>query len=869
MAMSDFDEDILNDFLTESLELIDELDGDLVSLEANAEDTELLNRIFRALHTIKGSASFLAITNLVNFAHAAEDALNVIRRHEVRVNQPVMDALLRSVDVLRTQFDALQAGAEPAPGPEDLVAALHEIAAGRAPQGAGAVNTPAAADPGHDAPPAPAGGAVAIAESQPQSSPSGDPADEDAASPGPTLILGVQRLSLGSSKSDLLGYMVEDFRDSVEQLGEEVARLSNSGQRHEAGLQLAELAEGLGRIVEFFDCESLARLVSILEVAGEHVDDVSDAALSQALPRLRTVLHLLESQCPLLGQGEIFVYDISLLSERLVDLVLGHELPPEAVLPSEAAVADVMRIDQVRGGPATSPEGATASAAAEASVVANPTPSAADSVRRCGAGQGEATAVVGDARAVVEAAADEDDGAPSIEVPRTTRKIESTAGDDDEEDGTTAASGSSANDRGTRSKGSGTGSAGGAANGKSASKLEATIRVEVRRLEALQNLVGELVIQKNRLVALSRQVAVNKSVDNNLREAVQAAAGDLDRVTGEIQVGVMRTRMQPLDKLFGKYPRLVRDLARSTGKKIHLEIEGGDTEVDRSVLEELGDPLVHILRNSADHGVEPPADRLSAGKAETGCIVIAAEHQGGHVVIRVRDDGRGINRQRVAAKAVERGLVTADEIAGMSDREILNLVMMPGFSLAEKVSDLSGRGVGMDVVKTNIQALGGQVELESTEGQGTTITIKIPLTIAIMNAMMVRVEREMYAIPLTSILEIVRPESKQIKTVRGNPVMRLRDSVLPLIDLADEFNIRTPDTRTPFAVVVGVGDQRAGLLVSHLIGQQEIVIKPLDEDAKSTDAISGATVRDDGGVSLILDVARLIEGATRHARQAA
>jgi two-component system chemotaxis sensor kinase CheA len=322
--------------------------------------------------------------------------------------------------------------------------------------------------------------------------------------------------------------------------------------------------------------------------------------------------------------------------------------------------------------------------------------------------------------------------------------------------------------------------------------------------------------------------------------------------------------MQPLDKLFGRYPRLIRDLAAKTGKKIQLVIEGGDTEVDKSVIEELGDPLVHLLRNSCDHGLELPEDRVKAGKSETGTLTLRASHEGSHVRVLVIDDGRGLSREKICKKAVERGLATAEQVATLSDREIWNFIFEAGFSTAEKVSDLSGRGVGMDVVRTNIHKLKGSIELSSELGKGTTISITIPLTVAILPAMMVGVGDEIYALPLGSILEIVRPQDDQISSIGGHRVMRLRDSVLPLVDAAELF-CQPADKRreSPFAVVLQQHEKRVGLMVTRLIGQQEVVIKALDETGANSmpKAVSGATVRDDGGVSLIVDVDRLISMA--------
>ncbi len=403
------------------------------------------------------------------------------------------------------------------------------------------------------------------------------------------------------------------------------------------------------------------------------------------------------------------------------------------------------------------------------------------------------------------------------------------------------------------------GDAGGAKKQAQATNVDQTIRVEVGRLETLMNLVGELVLQKNRIAALSRKLGAAASMEVASKEAMTLAASGLDRVTADIQVAVMRTRMQPLEKLFGKYPRLIRDLCGKTGKKIDLVIEGGETEVDKSIIEELGDPLVHLLRNSADHGIEMPADRVAAGKPETGTITLRASHEGSHVQILIIDDGRGFQREKILKKAVERGLVKSEDAGGLSDKEIYRFIMLPGFSTAEVVSDLSGRGVGMDVVRTNIESLDGSIDLSSKAGKGSTVAITIPLTVAILPAMMVAVAHEIYAIPLTNILEIVRPLADQISTVGGHRVMRLRDAVLPLIGAAELFGLESSKpVECPFVVVLTQNEKRVGLLVTRPIGQQEIVIKALDGLNSQSGTVSGATVRDDGGVSLIVDVGELV-----------
>jgi two-component system chemotaxis sensor kinase CheA len=299
-------------------------------------------------------------------------------------------------------------------------------------------------------------------------------------------------------------------------------------------------------------------------------------------------------------------------------------------------------------------------------------------------------------------------------------------------------------------------------------------------------------------------------------------------------------------------------MARMTNKKINLDIVGKDTEVDKSVLEQLADPLVHILRNSSDHGVESPEDRVKAGKPEAGTIRLEAEHQGSHVRVAITDDGKGLDREVLGAKAIEKGMTTPEKLEQLSDEDVFGFIFGAGFSTAKVVSDLSGRGVGMDVVRTNINKLNGTINVMSKKGHGTTIEILIPLTVAIMPAMVVGVGAHMYSIPLQSIVEIVRPEPEEVRSVSGHPVMKLRDIVLPLVDMRKRLDETRVEGGGRFAVVVAVGGQRVGLCVDKLIGQQEIVIKPLDDSYTQGGPFSGATIQEDGNVCLILDVVQLI-----------
>ena len=764
MSINDFDPEILQDFLTESGELLEQLESDLVVLESTPTDPELLNQIFRALHTIKGSASFLALTNLVEIAHCSESALNSARNGELLIGKPEMDLLLAAVDILKVQFDELTDGeTELSPADPSLICKLTIL-----------------------------GDGGSIDENEPsETSTNSDPvtmesSDDDL---GSTLPDGrtVKKIELDSSKLDLIEHLAADIDESITQAISKIDDLADPANRSPTGHVLTDLFEDIARTVDFFEIEEVLELANSLVEALNELDSLDDEQIIQLTPRLHGVCLLLNEQTKELVNQRLITWESDTLLQRLSAIAEGKELT-EGILEKGSDPIAALHADGIAYGTLEN---------------AQNTRSSAISVGQTDSNQGIS---------------------PPAGVP----------------DAQTAVTQTTDNKK------------------MAVNTIEQTIRVEVSRLESLMNLVGELVLQKNRIGAMSEDIG-RSVMDTDFIEQMEITASTLDRVTGDIQLAVMRTRMQPLDKLFGKYPRLIRDLATKTDKKIQLEIIGGDTEVDKSVIEELGDPLVHLLRNSADHGVEMPQDRIDAGKDETGTIQLVAGHEGSHVCVQIIDDGKGLNREVIGSKAVENGLVTQEQLPSLSDDEVFRFILEPGFSTADQVSDLSGRGVGMDVVRTNIESkLKGNISIESKPGQGTTINISIPLTVAIMPAMMVAVSDEVFAIPLTNITEIVRPSPDMLSELGDEPVIHLRGSVHPLISSQDIFDV--PEIQRldeDFVVVIGFNQKIIGLRVSSVIGQQEIVIKPLD-GVKREGPISGATVRNDGGVSLIMDIAELM-----------
>lgn len=748
---SGVDPSILNDFLTETGELIEGLDTDLVRLESASgdESRELLNGIFRALHTVKGAAGFLHLTELTTFAHAAEDALNKLRAGEAEITARTLDVLLKSVDVLREMHETLGEGGVLEQCPREIIEGLHEI--GSDADGSGS---------------APEGG-------------TGQQDSEQPAAGG--TIAGERPLALSPAKESLLDMMVVDLSESAALMGKALER-ARAGERGPAAAQLDELFDGLRKTLEFFELDGA---VEMIDLATRHASRLAICIEADAASLL----------------GELGVIWSTL--GRLADALGRHAA-------IDINVATLFHADGTEDG------------------------------------MGDGAALAGSVGASSRGTEGESDTGGA-----TDRRGADGAGGCGP-DGVERRTG----DRRSAGGAGGSGGAGGE-DGHGANAAAQTIRVEVGRLESLMSLVGQLVLTKNRFLALSRRLR-EVELPSQLNSDTLTAATELDRLTAQLQMGVMRTRMQPLAKLFDRYPRVIRDIARATGKRINLEIVGKETEVDKSVLELLADPLVHMLRNSADHGIESTEARLRAGKSPDGTIVVEAEHRGSHVRVLVRDDGKGIDPRVIGRKAVEKGLVSEEDLATMGDEQIIQLIFAAGFSTAEQITDLSGRGVGMDVVRASVARMGGSVSVSSRVGEGSVVEILIPLTVAIMPAMVVGVVQQFFCVPLQTIVEIVKPEEVGSHSLVGQAVMKLREEVIPLIDLGHALGCtRKPEARR-FAVVTDAGGRRVALLVDCLVGQQEIVIRPLDDECVQGGPFSGATIREEGDVSLIVDVNEVV-----------
>ena len=643
--MDEFQE-ILQDFLVESFELVEKLDEDLVELENNPEDLELLNGIFRVAHTVKGASSFLNFDVLTHLTHHMEDVLNKARHGELLITPDVMDVVLESIDLMKALLETIRdTSADAGIDVSACVVRLDKITGGD-----GEVATPVAAEP------------VVVAAPEAVAEEEEDDTDYDNMSP--------------------------------DDLEAEIEKLLQERQAEDKAKREAKIAAG---------------------------EDVIAA-------------------------------------------------PPEPMEESEVT-------------PTPKPEPTPAPAPVA------PTPAASASPK----------------------AEEPKAAAPAKRAPAT---------------------------------------------------VEQTIRVDVKRLDHLMNLIGELVLAKNRLIKINDDVEERYEGEEFLEELNQVVS-IVSLVTTDLQIAVMKTRMLPIGKVFNKFPRMIRDLSRELNKKIELELAGEDTELDKSIVEEIGDPLVHIIRNSCDHGVETPEVRLAQGKDETGTIGLKAYNEGNQIVIQIDDDGKGLDIDMLKNKSLEKGIITEKEADNMSEKEAFALIFKPGFSTAAAVTNVSGRGVGMDVVKTNIEKLNGMIDIDSEIGVGTSMKLKIPLTLAIIQALLVGVQEEHYAIPLASVLETVRISKDEIYTVEGRSVMRLREEVLSLVHIGDIFEVeRILDaSEHAYVVVLGLGTSKLGLIVDTLVGQEEIVIKSLGDYLKGIEGVAGATIRGDGGVTLIVDVVALMSMA--------
>jgi two-component system chemotaxis sensor kinase CheA len=646
--MSSFNEmdEILQDFIVETTELLEGLDEDLVALEKSPKDADLLNKVFRAFHTIKGSSSFLGFDKITQLTHKLEDLLNSLRRFDLELTPSIMDAILSSVDKLKTMVDMVK-----------------------------------------------------------------------------------QNQAI----------------DNVE-IEQEIQRLL-SAQENNSQAQVEQQVE-----------------------------------LPPQEPNMEAESDIVKLQIEEIQQEEPPVAK----KTNLTDEELNAEI--------QRLLAQRMKEDEEKR---KAKQNASSSKPAESSFAAK-------------------------------------DSKPKQTSPIATNQPTQTKQEPQD---------------------------------KSKQDLEKqTIRVDVKKLDDLMDLAGELVLAKNRLVRLANIVSETSQSDE-IADSLSNISSQITLVTTDLQMAIMKTRMVEIGKVFNKFPRIVRDICRDLNKEVNLVIEGAETELDKSIVEEINEPFVHLIRNAIDHGIEPPAERIQKGKNRIGTLKLSASQEGNHIVISVEDDGKGMDQEKIKQKAIENGIVTPQEASQMSENDVFNLVFLPGFSTASQVSNLSGRGVGMDVVKTNIEKLNGIISIKSKINEGTKIIIKIPLTLAIIQSLLVKTVGSLFAIPLANVIETVRVSLSDIEHVQNKDVLRLRGSIVPLAYLGDILGIskdkKTLSKDEMYVVIVSSAEKQLGLVVDALVNQEEVVIKPLGNYLGKVKSIAGATIMGDGSVALILDVVSIVKQASK------
>lgn len=676
------DEEILQDFLIEAGEILESLSEQLVELENDPDNADLLNAIFRGFHTVKGGAGFLALTELVDVCHGAENIFDLLRNGQRSVSSELMDVILQALDTINDMFALVQAREELVAADAELLAELHRL-------------------------------------SMPEGS------EPEAAAPVVTEAAPVE--SSSSSNEEM-------SEDEFERLLDEL----HGGSPSSAPEKPAATSTNSNDISD----DEFENLLDELHGQGAFSPDIESKNVSSASP----------------AKSSNDIDDDEF--ENLLDELHGQGKAPQNTTKA----------------PTPAPAKQTVEAAKPA-----PTPAAKPAA----------------AKAPAKKAADKK-AAPA------------------------------------------------------APQGETTVRVDTQRLDQIMNMVGELVLVRNRLTSLGMT-----KEDEDLTKAVS----NLDAVTTDLQGAVMKTRMQPIKKVFGRFPRVVRDLARSLNKEIKLILEGEETDLDKNLVEALADPLVHLVRNSVDHGIEEPDKREATGKPREGTVVLSASQEGDHILLTIRDDGAGMNAEKLKEIAIERGVLDTDAANRMSDSDAFNLIFAPGFSTKTEISEVSGRGVGMDVVKTKITQLNGTVNIDSEMGVGTVLEIKVPLTLAILPTLMVVVGEQTFALPLAGVNEIFHLDLTNTNLVDGQLTIIVREKAIPLFYL-DQWLVKGCDDKPKdkgHVVIVQLGAQQIGFVVDSLIGQEEVVIKPLDRLLHGTPGMAGATITSDGGIALIIDVPSMLK----------
>ena len=725
------DEEILQDFLVEAGEILEQLSEQLVELESRPDDANLLNAIFRGFHTVKGGAGFLQLHELVECCHIAENVFDILRKGERHVDSELMDVILEALDAVNGMFSEVRERAPITAATPELLAALARYA------------EPA------DTTAAP----VVEAVPEPVAEPEADVTDSE-----------------------------------FEQLLSSLSAVKAEAEAPAAVAPAAPAAAPTSEDITDAEFESLLdQLHGKGQFAADAVAPAGAAAGAAEVPAASASTDITDDEF-----------------EALLDQLHGKGTFAADALPAVAATA---------AAPAAPAAGAKS--ADDGLISDHEFEALLDDLH----GKGKFTEVAPAAAAATAAPVAAKAAAPAAKPAPAPAPARAAAAPVAE---------------------------------KPASEAETTVRVDTARLDDIMNMVGELVLVRNRLVRLGLS-----SGD----EAMQKAVSNLDVVTADLQTAVMKTRMQPIKKVFGRFPRLVRDLARQLKKEINLELVGEETDLDKNLVEALADPLVHLVRNAVDHGVETPEEREASGKSRGGKVILAAEQEGDHILLSITDDGKGMDPTILRNIAVKRGVMDKDAADRLTDTECYNLIFAPGFSTKTEISDVSGRGVGMDVVKTKISQLNGSINIYSTKGQGSKIVIKVPLTLAIMPTLMVMLGNQAFAFPLVNVNEIFHLDLSRTNVVDGQEVVIVRDKALPLFYLKRWLvaSAAHEEQREGHVVILSVGTQRIGFVVDQLVGQEEVVIKPLGKMLQGTPGMSGATITGDGRIALILDVPSMLK----------
>ncbi|RBM51387.1 chemotaxis protein CheA [Vibrio tarriae] len=769
----ELDEDILQDFLVEAGEILELLSEQLVELENNPEDRDLLNAIFRGFHTVKGGAGFLALSELVETCHGAENVFDILRNGQRHVSPSLMDTMLKALDTVNEQFRAVQDREPLQPADPELLDELHRL-------------------------------------SKPASEDEDDTAEAHFDEPEEELV------------EEIIEDVVEEAASEVEADVAATATASNSvidkgsidDINEDEFEKLLDELHGKGKApgAQSQQAQAPAPAKAVPLTSADLSGDITDDEFEKLLDQLH-------------GKGKgPSIESAAPAAPVTPPAPKATETPKPTAAKSALGGDDLMTdeefeklLDELHGtGKGPSVE--------ELEMATRPvTPSPAISEPKASV---EASAPAAKPAAPAKPAAK-----PAVAKEAPAKAPAPTAMKDSDESREVAAVG-----------------------GAKKAQAESTVRVDTSTLDVIMNMVGELVLVRNRLLSLGL---------NSNDEEMSKAVANLDVVTADLQGAVMKTRMQPIKKVFGRFPRVVRDLARSLNKEIDLELRGEETDLDKNLVEALADPLIHLVRNSVDHGIEMPDERAKNGKSRTGKVILSASQEGDHIELAIVDDGAGMNPDKLRSIAVKRGMMDEDAASRLSDKECFNLIFMPGFSSKEKISDISGRGVGMDVVKTAINTLNGSIDIDSTIGKGTKITIKVPLTLAILPTLMVGVAGHPFALPLASVNEIFHLDLRRTNVVDGQLTIIVREKSIPLFYLQNWLAPKKGKVQLRqghgHVVIVQIGSQRVGLVVDTLIGQEEVVIKPLDKLLQGTPGMSGATITSDGHIALILDVPDLLK----------